>query len=144
MLSYWDRENLFVYHPPTAETQPKYDAIRAAEQRCLVFAHHLWNGTPTMGYEDVNRCCRAFAETIDLNAPDSADKSAAIRNVRLARNAMNEYIATKGTYVIPAGIPQELRLDTTHFLADTCMRELFQARFQACAAVALDAAKRAA
>ena len=89
-LNHW-----FVYHSPTIETQKKYAAIRAAEDACHdVFASMAVTGyaAPLADCDRVNASTRAFAEAIDANAPDSADKAAAIRCVRLARNAANEHI----------------------------------------------------
>ena len=90
-------DNHFSYHAPTAEQQIRYAAIRAAEFEC----HSLCGSLTSAGYTatsatyaDVNAVTRTFAEVIDANAPDSADKTAAIRCVRLARNAMNEHVAS--------------------------------------------------
>ena len=44
-------------------------------------------------YGCVNAACKRFAMVIDSLAPDSADKTAAIRCVRLARNLFNEWAA---------------------------------------------------
>lgn len=61
-------EDLFHYHPPTAVTVPKYEAINAS--------------------------ALAFAKAILEHAPDCADRSAAIRWVSLARMTANASIAT--------------------------------------------------
>lgn len=87
-------DNWFTYHPPTDETAPKYAAIRAAEAACFAVFDAAWSGSmDNRAYGPVNEACRAFAVAIDENCPDSADKSAAIRCVRLARNAANEELA---------------------------------------------------
>lgn len=90
-------ETWFTYHAPTDETAPKYGAIREAEQAA---AAAVRLGTdpncpePThVCYGNVNAACRAFAVVIDAHCPDGYDKDAAIRAVRLARNAANEAIA---------------------------------------------------
>jgi hypothetical protein len=134
-------DNHFSYHAPTEETAPKYAAIRKAEEDCHVTIGHLFSkgpngpqvwdpeqvavvllgGNKALGYAEVNRATRTLVEVIDQNAPDSADKSAAIRCVRLARNALNEAIATNN-------YPESLR---------TCAHEnLRMARWQANSAVA--------
>ena len=85
-------DNWFTYHAPTEETAPKYAAIRAAEAACLKVIEEAWSGPTTdrTAHDRVNAVMRAFAEVIDKYAPDSADKTAAIRCVRIARNAANE------------------------------------------------------
>ena len=91
-------DNWFAYHAPTDETAPKYAAIREAEARCHAFFRELRDTLTNEGKlapadcTVVNALTRTFAEVIDANAPDSADKAAAIRCVRIARNAMNEVI----------------------------------------------------
>ena len=89
--------NHFVYHAPTEDTAPRYAAIRAAEDACHDVVNSLTMAEYTAtaaDYIKVNSALRVFAETIDSNAPDSADKTAAYRCVRLARNALNEHLAT--------------------------------------------------
>jgi len=92
-------DNWFTYHAPTEKTAPKYAAIREAEESAHIILRDLRanpDNAAGWSYADINRTCRKFAEVIDANCPDSADKSAAIRCVRLARNALNEYLtATK-------------------------------------------------
>lgn len=83
---------------------PKYAAIRAAEFEChkafaalAARAYPLETPeTPPLTLADcneVNRLTLAFADVVDANAPDSADKSAALRCIRLARNAANDSVA---------------------------------------------------
>ena len=88
------RDNWFTYHPPTPETAPKYAAIREAESVlwCNIAQAHIEAGADIKQvYEEINRSTRRFAEIIDANAPDSADKTAALRCVRLGRNLFNEH-----------------------------------------------------
>lgn len=127
-------DNWFTYHPPTDETGPKYAAIRESEMRChKAFAKILNPKTVdpprdaplAEDCETVNRVTRNFAEVIDAFAPDSADKSAAIRCVRLARNAMNEWIMSQ-----VVGFP--LHIDS----AGEATRQLVMARWQGNSAVA--------
>lgn len=95
MMTEAQREAWFTYHPPTEETAPKYAAIRAAEAACahgLTMGIGLVDEPPHVRFGHINSACEAFAVAIDEQAPDSADKSAAIRCVRLARNAANEAV----------------------------------------------------
>lgn len=121
-------DNHFSYHAPTEETAPKYAAIRAAEFECHKLCGSLSMGeyTATLAnYNEVNATLRTFAEIIDANAPDSADKEAAIRCVRLARNALNEHIAS-----CIQSFPVHINM-----LAEAS-RQLVLARFQANSAIA--------
>lgn len=133
-------DNWFRYHAPTDETRPKYAAIRVAEEAAHVAIAHVkagraWDGdangivTPDtkadfqrLAYAYVNQTCRAFAVVIDQSAPDSADKSAAIRCVRLARNCVNEGVA--------------LGLAADVFCWTQAQEQLRLARFQANSAIA--------
>lgn len=127
-------DNYFTYHPPTEETAPKYAAIRAAEEAChvsIAFAKKRKvcsdEGIPADAgvvdlYAEINRRTRCYAEVIDASAPDSADKAAAIRCVRLARNAANEAVT--------------LNLLGDAFLWTQAQEQLRLARFQANSAIA--------
>jgi len=97
-LSTEQLDNWFTYHAPTDETTPKYAAVRkgrldagltllACTAPDCVDSNHI-------RHESINDALRDFVMVIDANAPDSADKTAAIRCVRLARNAANEAVAT--------------------------------------------------
>jgi hypothetical protein len=61
---------LFRYHPPTAETLPKFAAI--------------------------NQAAKNFAEVVLQNCPPSADRSDAIRKIREARMTANAAVALNG------------------------------------------------
>lgn len=129
-LDHW-----FTYHPPTDETSPKYEAITAAQRQASWLAIEI--AVPPYAcnagtHDTVNRLLRDFVEVIDANAPDSADKTAAIRCVRIARNALNEFVAMKiaGQGPTPTPMPSQelIRLATD---------ELIKARWQANSAIAL-------
>lgn len=127
-------DNWFGYHPPTEETAPKYAAIREAEQQCArelvdALGGLALNQAP---FARINAATRCFAEAIDANAPDSADKSAAIRCVRLARNAANEAVVVFGE-AARGSTASETRFP---FLLQVLAEQLLLARWQACAAVA--------
>lgn len=117
-------ENWFTYHAPTSETTPKYVAIRAAELACAMDIDDAIadDCDRKFRYDRINKATRTFAEIIDANAPDSTDKSAAIRCVRLARNAANEAITAEPDHVA------DLRV--------LCAQNLTAARFQANSAIA--------
>lgn len=133
-------DNWFTYHPPTEETTPKYAAIRAAEEAAHVAIAHVkagrvWDADVAnivipsdpaayrrLGFAYVNEVCKTLAMTIDANAPDSADKTAAIRCVRIARNCANEAIS--------------LTLGADVFLWTQAQEQLRIARFQANSAIA--------
>jgi hypothetical protein len=119
-LDHW-----FTYHATTEETAPKYAAIGRA-QLDADFAVSTCcaadNTEPAhVNHENVNAVMRAFAVAVDTIAPDCADKTAAIRCIRLARNAANEAI------VMPKGAPRLIAIAHT---------ELQKARWQANSAIA--------
>ena len=111
-------------------TGPKYEAIRKAEHACWVSIQQgIYEnlGLPQL-YTLINEECKMFAVTIDNLAPDSADKSAAIRCVRLARNAFNECVT------VPTN--QDGKRDHLAWLFTVGQTELVKARWQANSAIA--------
>lgn len=122
----------FTYHAPTDETAPKYAAIRAAENAVLLdITQTVYENVDVVElHNQINRSTRRFAETIDEMAPDCADKTAAIRCVRLARNLFNEYAAQ-------AALPQAQQTwSDVRVLFSVASVELLKARMQACSAIA--------
>lgn len=67
-----DLDDLFKYHPPTADQLPKYEALRSA--------------------------AKAFAQTVVDNCPPSADRTAAIRKIREAVMTANASVALRGRF----------------------------------------------
>jgi hypothetical protein len=65
-------DDIFTYHPPTADQPAKYDAIRSA--------------------------AREFAKTLVANTPSCADQSAAMRLLRECVMTANAAVATGGKY----------------------------------------------
>jgi hypothetical protein len=128
MMTPEQRANWFTYHAPTDETRPKYAAIAAAESVAAQCVTALLNGGDFATYDNINAACLRFADVIDENAPDSADKSAAIRCVRLARNALNEAVAV--------GSRLGWNDATVIALAREAGAELRRARWQANSAIA--------
>lgn len=120
----------FTYHAPTEHTLPRYAAIRAAEATCASVSTAILNGGWHASYSVVNATCRRFVEVIDENCPESADKTAAIRCVRLARNALNEALTILGS---------QPYTEVPYVVSNLCRvaeGELQKARWQACSAVA--------
>ena len=135
-------ENWTVYHAVTDDTGPRYAAIRDAERAFhdAVFVavydireQHKTNPPKyAVAYDEVSLAARMFIEVIDAQAPDSADKTAAIRCVRLARNAANEALyAAVGEIDTP--IHKWVNADTMEAEAH---RQAVLARFQANSAIA--------
>jgi hypothetical protein len=117
-------DNWFTYHPPTEETGPKYDALRHAEDvACAAI------GT---SHDTINAACRAFVEEIYRLCPPGADASAAVRCVRIARNAANEALVTGR--LEQEGKPTG-RISCSQ-LQDIAIVELRKARWQANSAIA--------
>lgn len=133
MMTQEQRDNWFTFHPPTDETAPKYAAIRDAE---IGFIANVTQASYEVGsdtaqlYREINRSALQMADVIDANAPDSDDKTAAIRCVRLARNLFNEWATQRA-------LPKERQVwsDIT-ILFSHAEIELCKARMQACGAIA--------
>lgn len=124
-------DNWFTYHPPTDEQKPKYAAIRDAELRCRDLEKH---GTVT--HDRVNATLRDFVGVIDAHAPDSADKTAAIRCVRIARNALNEALVLCDIVANAAAPSLRGQAAVIDVLLDEAGRQLCLARWQANSAIA--------
>ncbi len=65
-----DLDDIFRYHPPTADQIPKYEAIRSE--------------------------AKEFAKVVIENTPLSADRSSAVRKIREAVMTANAAIALNG------------------------------------------------
>jgi hypothetical protein len=137
-------DNWFSYHAPTDDTTPRYRAIRDAEQALhMAMATTIYvvrGGTgeerpllPPL-FDEVNAAARALAVVIDGQAPDSADKTAAIRCVRLGRNFANEALVA-AQIERRADIPMHM-WGTSEFLLACASAEVVKARFQANSAIA--------
>jgi len=117
----------FTYHAPTEDTAPKHAAINEAFER---FGRTLQSADGLSvkdQYTLVNNDTRGLAEVIDTNCPDSDDKTAAIRCVRLVRNFLNEVI-TNDTRKEDCVNPEPLVMGALTYL--------YAARFQANSAIA--------
>ena len=116
----------FIHHAQTPETSPRYAAIREAEEGChALIAFFSSRPVVQQDFMQVNSTLLTFAQVIDANAPDSADKTAAVRCVRLARNALNEHVAS-----CLLGFPVHMNM-----LAEAT-RQIVLARWQANSAIA--------
>lgn len=132
MMTDAQRAAWFTYHAPTDETAPKYAAIRAAENAVIAdITQTIYENVETSVLHDqINRSTRRFAEVIDEQAPDCADKDAAIRCVRLARNLFNEHAAQ-------AALPTaQQSWGDVRVLFRAAELELAKARMQASGAIA--------
>ena len=81
-------DDLFMYHAPTPEQIPKYQAIRDG--------------------------AKLFAKVLRDNVPDGADQAAAIRHVREAMMTGNAGIATKTKTISPTlfdALPRDCAVD---------------------------------
>jgi hypothetical protein len=93
-------DHWFGFHPPTEVTKPIFDALDAAAEVCRLSVQDA-----TFPSAEVPKAARfaavavsvqTFAQAINKAAPESADKTAAIRCLRLARMAANRAINAKG------------------------------------------------
>jgi hypothetical protein len=94
--------------------------------------------------EAISRAFRELAEVIDTHAPDSADKTAAFRCLRLSRSATNDLLV--GTHAMAllerAGLSTDAAPITEKWalqLIDIVFVELAKARWQAVDAIAAGA-----
>lgn len=71
------------------------------EEKALdaLFAYHSPNGETIPKYEAINVAAKAFARTVMEQCPKSADRSAAIRQIREARMTANAAIALNGVNI---------------------------------------------
>lgn len=131
---------MFTYHAPTEVTGPKYAAITQFEYECRDLFMH------SVTHNDINSKLRQFTELVDELAPDSADKTAAIRCIRIARNAANEALMLAGKLdspTMPLDVYGSRAIATSQeraisLAATTARQQLLMARWQANSAIALD------
>jgi hypothetical protein len=131
--------DLFGYCPPNADTAPRHARINAAADAAqkaiaaaldgFIDANALMLGAaPKPGpaqYGAINDACRDFVAEMQAVCPPSADLSAAIRCVRLARMHANHALRMDAPCFEPAEDAKHAQI------------QLKQARFQGCASVAL-------
>jgi hypothetical protein len=132
-------DDWFVYHPPTDDQVDHYKAVAesfAATSSAINDALTEWGnaragaeaeGVDTRGFRaphdtftKLSWHFRRFAEVIGAHCPDGADKMAAIRSLRLARNAINDTLCGANDLNYRTMAREQLRL----------------ARYQASAAIA--------
>lgn len=118
-------DNWFTFHPPTDEQKVLFGAVVTVAKvtRAAVEQAFELGSNPVLAYTKINDACRTLVEVIDANAPDSADKTAAIRCVRIARMAANAAVQDFNT--IGCGLHARRAIDN-----------LYAAQWQACAAIA--------
>jgi hypothetical protein len=130
-------DKCFTYHPPTDKQKLAYDDLALSYRALADLVKDTGKAIRGPGYGDreaqevhdeINETCKEYVQTILENCPNSADKSAAIRCVRLIRNGLNDAVVA-------------FRKED-HDLAQEAMAfarfNLLGARYQANASVALD------
>ena len=119
----------FTYIPPNETTAPKYAAIRdattAAEHAIgdAFFDHGAGTLDRPALHAKIGAATKLLHDVIEATCPPCADTSAALRCVRLARMAANEALVS----VVHDERARQIAID-----------QLLLARWQACAAVALE------
>lgn len=125
----------FSYHPPTDETMVKYDEIREAVKHCEETIATMLRSTAQfqdrqIPFKIVGEATLKVALTIFRVCPEGADRTAAIRCVRLSRMAINEALV-----LIFNGVSERQPLAFNEALRQFTS-ELQKARWQANAAIA--------
>ena len=126
---------LFVYHPPTEEQKPVYDKLHLGflsvlEAGKAAMRLAKWGErSSTVDFDAFTAACSGYHDLIVELCPESADRTAAIRCLRLARNAVNDVLC--GARDFPHGVHQA----PFHNIFET---ELIKCRYQANASIALD------
>ena len=110
--------------PGDDATKVKHKAIRQAEATCDVA---IAEAMIAEDFPRISDACLTFASVINDLAPESADKTAAIRCVRIARMAANESIM----------LARRQEPEAAETCAGLAMQELRFARYQCSAAIAL-------
>lgn len=120
------KPDLFNYIAPNDDTAPRHQRIREAHADCEKAIQEFINNDDYLPlqarFQRISLACRLFHDELVAVCPPSADLSAAIHCVRLARMAANEAVAQPDADLDHAVIAKE---------------QLVLARWQACAAVAL-------
>jgi len=144
-LDHW-----FTYHPPTEDAGPKYAAIGRATATCVSLVLEQFQKAQGVDdlqpiFREITGACHGLAHVINTMAPESADKAAAIRCVRLARMAANETVLTLSKIPpLPHGhMRGDLSEEQAQVLADRATdivrifdAEMLKARWQANSAIA--------
>lgn len=131
LLAHW-----FTFAPPSSPGEAeKHVAIRDAETACAAAISEAITGGD---FAAVGSACFTFATVINEQCPESADKSAAIRCVRIARMAANEAVL-QARKIGPA--TTERQASDLAIAANQCgglaLQHLTLARYQASSSIAL-------
>jgi len=143
MIAQETLDHWFNYHPPTPETSPKYAAILQAQNSCQNLIHEALESYVPGGalqplFTEITGACHGFAQVINTMAPDSADKTASIQCVRIARMAANETLLLISK-VSGTGSEEDFKVASRATeLAAIAEAELLKARWQANSAIACD------
>lgn len=138
-LDHW-----FSYHPPTEETKPRLIAVeqafRDSQKGMREALAKLVGSTSQEAMVEVHRSLatslRHLAGVINEQAPDCADKDAAIRCLRLARTAGNEAVVITGQATSASGEEADRGFEYAERLGAIMDAECLKARWQAFAAIA--------
>lgn len=131
-------QDLFGYQPPTEDTKPRFAHLAVAyDATCATFRavveervnpNALMVGAiapaTSVQFNEITQACRTFVDAMKMVCPPSADQTAAVRNVRLARMYANNALLQKDCF--SPGKDYEHALD-----------QLKMAWFQANASIAL-------
>lgn len=132
LLAHW-----FTFTPPaSAADKDRHVAIRDAETVC---ATAISEAITVGDFPAITTATFAFATVINEQAPESADKTAAIRCVRIARMAANEAVlqARKiGTSKTEGQAADYIQ--AANQCGGLALQHLTLARYQASSAIALD------
>lgn len=102
---------LFAWHPPTDEQRPKYQQLQigfmaVVERAKASFAEATYGVRADQDvFDNFTKTVTAYAELIEELCPPSADRTAALRCLRLAHNAVNDILC--GAKHWPNGLSQE-------------------------------------
>ncbi len=131
-----DIKCMFCYVPPDEFTAVKHAAINEAVdamEEALKPAEVAYGAQPedfAPQYEALNCAAENLVTVIVAQCPPSADRSAAIRCVRLSRNAFNKVLS----HYQGGGSATDMLASVAE---DVMYQELLKAQFQANAAIAL-------
>ena len=148
MLTESQINHLCMYHAPTDDQKARYYRIKAEETYVADTittlhqnVHNRFNGTQVMEtvtakfYDRIAIDIKKLIVAIDINCPDSASKSAAIRCVLLVRNALNEVTAA---FIACQERGDLFSRDWFEMVLSIARQELIKARWKANSSIALD------
>ena len=90
-------DDWFRYHQPGPKAQALHADVTQGADSLWAILHQVirLDGPKPARFEAAGKAIRDYADILNAACPDGADKSAAMRSLRLARNATNEAIAIR-------------------------------------------------